>query len=66
MNILKAIIKGIGIVTIGLILSGFAFVVCIGIGYVIAPEIAAVGLILIPIVIIIILLILALKALLKW
>ncbi len=66
LNILKAIIKGICVSVIVLILAAFAIIACIGIGYAIAPEVAAAGLVLIPIVGIVVLLILALKALLKW
>lgn len=66
MNIFKAIIKGACISVIVLILAVFAIIACIGIGYAIAPEVAAAGIVLIPIVGIVVLLILALKALLKW
>lgn len=66
MNIFKAVVKGICISVIVLILALVAFILCIGIGYAIAPEVAAIGLILIPIVGIVVLLILALKALMKW
>ena len=66
LNILKAIIKGICVSVIVLILAAFGIIACIGIWYGIAREVAAAGLVLIPIVGIVVLLIFALKALLKW